>query len=897
MKNFKRLQTLLFLAGLTRSLLATGNAASPPETIRGTSNSADASALVTLSGLHPAKKTGKTEQKSFHHPVVPTHKKGSRVPISAEATGKGNPMIPSPSPVSSFLALGDDLTGIPPDTYGAVGPNHVMTTLNTQVRIQNRSGGVLSTVSLTAFWASVGNPDPFDPKVIYDSYTGRWIFAAVANGQLTTSAILIGVSATSDPTGAWYLYKVAADPSGVNWADYTSLGFNKNWIVVSVNMFPISGTNSGPVNIYAFNKTNLYAHGAGTYTLLQDTSGNAFTMSPSITYDTNLTTEYLIEDWDNTAGKLRLSTITGAIGAEVLTTGISFPTTSPWDFGGSGDFLPQLGISRRMDGGDSRIQNLVFRNGKLWTTHTVFLPSTVPTRTVAQWWQISTNGTVQQVGRIDGGSSNTFYAYPSIAVNKNNDALLGYSRFSSNQYPSANYSFHFSSDAANAFRDDTLLKAGESPYFKTFGGADNRWGDYSATTVDPVNDTSFWTIQEYAATAAGSPSVDGNGRWGTWWARIDAAINLSLDSTTLLGETCAPTNGVVDPGETVTVSFTLKNIGGTDATNVTATLLASSAITAPSGGQSYGTLAASGASAARSFSFTANGTCGSAINAVLSIQISGTNFSTVTNTFQLGKPQIPLAQNFDGVTSPALPAGWTASAGGVSAWATSTAFRDTLPNAAFAANAAVTSSNRLTSPAFPITTTNAQLSFVHKYDLEDGYDGGVLEISIAGGSFADFVASGGSFTANGYNGTIPTLYGNPLGNRMAWTGNSAGFVTTTAKFPASAAGAQVQLRWTCGTDNSAGQTGWYVDSISVTDGFACCATLVTPTLINVLRNGTNLNFSFLSMIGQSYTVEYKNSLSISNWTTLQTLSGDGTIKIVPDSLSSSTQRFYRVRSP
>src|SRR5688572_29639458 len=41
--------------------------------------------------------------------------------------------IPSPAPTVSFQALPDNNTSIPPDTHGAVGPNHVMTVLNTQV--------------------------------------------------------------------------------------------------------------------------------------------------------------------------------------------------------------------------------------------------------------------------------------------------------------------------------------------------------------------------------------------------------------------------------------------------------------------------------------------------------------------------------------------------------------------------------------------------------------------------------------------------------------------------------------------------------------------------------------------------------------------------------------------
>jgi hypothetical protein len=55
------------------------------------------------------------------------------------------------------------------------------------------------------------------------------------------------------------------------------------------------------------------------------------------------------------------------------------------------------------------------------------------------------------------------------------------------------------------------LKAGEAPYFKDFGTGDNRWGDFSSTVVDPIDDTTIWTIQEYAGQ---------NNMWGTWWGEV-----------------------------------------------------------------------------------------------------------------------------------------------------------------------------------------------------------------------------------------------------------------------------------------------------------------------------------------------------------------------------------------
>jgi hypothetical protein len=64
----------------------------------------------------------------------------------------------------------------------------------------------------------------------------------------------------------------------------------------------------------------------------------------------------------------------------------------------------------------------------------------------------------------------------------------------------------------------TVIKPGEDSYEKDFGSSRVRWGDYSATVVDPVDDTTFWTIQEYAAMDVGPNESDD--RWGTWWAKL-----------------------------------------------------------------------------------------------------------------------------------------------------------------------------------------------------------------------------------------------------------------------------------------------------------------------------------------------------------------------------------------
>jgi hypothetical protein len=429
----------------------------------------------------------------------------------------------SPPATANFLALFDNNTVIPPDTMGAVGPNHIMTVLNSQVRIQDRTGAVLSTVTLNSFWSSLGSFDVFDPRITYDPFGERWIFSVAADAQLSTAAVLVGVSATSDPTGNWYLFAVDVDPQGDRWADFDALGFNKNWIVVTANIFATLGPDTNNPSYFVFDKADLYTNGVGAFTVIREPSSSSFSVAPAQTFDNSLATLYLIEDWDNTSSMLRISTITGPVGAEVLTSGTAFPTgSSAWEFSPPvGNFLPQLGSTHKIDGGDSRILSCSYRNGSLWCSQTVFLPVNAAARSAAQWWQIDpATGDVEQFGRIDDPTGTRFFAYPSIAANANSDVLVGYSRFSASQFASGNYSFRHTNDPPNTLRADTVLKAGEGPYYSTASGA-NRWGDFSATVVDPVNNLSFWTIQEYAGAPVGNPTSSTSGRWGTWWGRID----------------------------------------------------------------------------------------------------------------------------------------------------------------------------------------------------------------------------------------------------------------------------------------------------------------------------------------------------------------------------------------
>ena len=229
---------------------------------------------------------------------------------------------------------------------------------------------------------------------------------------------------------------------------------------------------------------------------------------------------------------MRILSITGSIGSETLNNAGSNPTfinaAATWDDNepsNGADFAPQLGLSRKVQNNDSGVGNAVYRNGHIWLAQTIFLPAGgSPTHSAIQWWQLHPTTGVVQRGRIEDTTASLFYAFPSIAVNRFNDVLIGFSRFSSGQYVGANYAFHDAvADLRNMTRPERAFKNGEDSYFKT-DGSFNRWGDYSMTVVDPANDSDFWTVQEYSRPHDGASLTDGSGRWGAWWAKVAVTL-------------------------------------------------------------------------------------------------------------------------------------------------------------------------------------------------------------------------------------------------------------------------------------------------------------------------------------------------------------------------------------
>jgi hypothetical protein len=448
--------------------------------------------------------------------------------------------VVSPSPILNYLGAPDEALGggssgsfnIPPDTYGAVGLDKVFVTLNNNYKVLNKNTGAqLSLVSMPSFWAALGadGAGPFDPRVFYDPYNNRWLHAATTNASVAASRVVLAISRTHDPLGTYDLFAFDPDAGTTLWADFPMLGFNRNWVAISVNMFNIVGGAGSGTRIFTLDYPALLT-GTATATMFSPTAG--FCHAVAETYSDTENTLYIPSHNGSAGATYRLSTITGTPAAPVFTLGALQTRTGGGWVQPSGNIAPQQcitapcpGVLQFIDVGDAFTRsNAVFRNGNIWYSQSVGLPSAGLTHVAAQWTKISTAGAFLDGGRVEDATATNanggqWYTYSSIAVNKNDDALIGFSKTESDGYAGAAYALRLGTDAAGTMQDPVVYKDGEDYYDKTASGR-TRFGDYSHAMVDPMDDASFWTWQEYAKLRAAPTVFSTLAKFGTWVAKV-----------------------------------------------------------------------------------------------------------------------------------------------------------------------------------------------------------------------------------------------------------------------------------------------------------------------------------------------------------------------------------------
>lgn len=422
----------------------------------------------------------------------------------------------------------------PPDTMGAIGPNHYAEMINGAYAVYNKSNGSLvQRISLDQFWSNnsgvaVSNFS-FDPRIYFDSSSSRWFAVAVDASRSTSSGFLVAVSSGTNPTlngsgaAGWSRFRFAADgttTAGSHWADYPTMGITNSALTIAANMFAVT-SGSTFTQVVVVPKSDLTG---GTPTIanrtaFQDISGGTtgFTNHPITDVSGTLTEpSRFLSAYNKPAGSLRVTAVGGTAAAP----------TAPAGFGANTGFIsvtarndppvaPQSGANDTINTGDSRFSgSVVHVNGEYWAVHSV----SVNSRSALEWYRInaSTNGIIES-GLIS-DPARSFY-YGSIAANGQGEVVIGFSGSSDAEFVggfvsvgrTANYAFN---QGTTSFGPVAQTVAGLANYNVVDGSGRNRWGDYSATQVDPSNPDSFWTIQEFASAT------------NTWQTRI-TQINIS----------------------------------------------------------------------------------------------------------------------------------------------------------------------------------------------------------------------------------------------------------------------------------------------------------------------------------------------------------------------------------
>jgi uncharacterized repeat protein (TIGR01451 family) len=160
-------------------------------------------------------------------------------------------------------------------------------------------------------------------------------------------------------------------------------------------------------------------------------------------------------------------------------------------------------------------------------------------------------------------------------------------------------------------------------------------------------------------------------------------------------------------------------------------------------------------------------------------------------------------------------------------------------------------------PIGPLSA-NSELRFWHYYNVEEDWDGAVLEISTNGLTWTDL---GPQIIQNGYNNTIIVNPANAISGRNAWSGNSGGFIQTVVNL-ANWNGQSPYIRWRAASDEFVGGAGWWVDDITITNGF-----------VDMVNLACVASDQFPDDCDEVYSVIVESNCEILNW--YQDSDGDG----------------------
>lgn len=450
-------------------------------------------------------------------PIVKAQRPGAPNVASfpyAKPLGKGYGGPYAPQTIgTNFEGVGVGESGFePPDSNGAVGPNHVVVAVNGRIKAFSRTG-VLGTLNMTtdAFFATTRNGSGIsDPEVRWDPTSNRWFLIAI-NVNYASNRIVISRSNTTDPNGAWthfFIQQENVAPAGNTdqLADYPSLGVDANSLYIGANMFSQTTGYQGS-SAFVINKASILGAGPIVASAFRNitggTSAGPFAPRGVDNWNAGATEGYFIGVDVAVFSRLQIRRVTYPGGVPTMSANIPMnvattanPIATP-QTGGTLSSLDDRLFAARL------VRNTITGVDSIWTSHNIGVTNTGVagnTRNGMRWYNIgnlTTTPTMIQSGTLfDSAASNPFsYWVGSITGTGQGHAVIGSSRSSANTFASAATAGRLRTDTLGTLQAPLLIFAGTSTY------SGSRWGDYSETVVDPNDNMTVWTFQEYSSSS------------------------------------------------------------------------------------------------------------------------------------------------------------------------------------------------------------------------------------------------------------------------------------------------------------------------------------------------------------------------------------------------------------
>lgn len=488
---------------------------------------------------------------------------GSR---AAGASSSSPLAVTALSPLRTFEGLSNqdnfDVFGFrvnPPDPVGDVGPNHYVEMINLVFAVYDKAGNkLLGPVDTGTLWAGFPVDDCTDPSgdpiVVHDQFADRWILT-----QFTTRGLddptgqapfynCVAISQTPDPTGAYYRY---AFTTGVNFPDYPKYGVWKDSYVITTREFGPNGEYG--IGVYALDRNKVIDGDPAARQVGFFLDGNDPEILPLVgdgllpadvdgktkpKQDAKIPIVGTQDDGGGYGGTFdalniwELDVKWNAAAEEEATLELATQLpVAPFDSifpcaPTARDCLPQPGIANPAQFLDIlsyrqrptwRLAYRAFKNYESMVTNQSV--EAAPGVAGARWYEIRRTGdtySVHQQGTVAPGDG-VHRWMGSIAQDRNGAMAIGYSVVNGTTvFPGIRYTGRLASDPLGT------MPQGEGTIVNGTGvqtTTNSRWGDYTSMNVDPVDDCTFWYVNEYYTAAGQASSLAG------WQTRI-AALRL-----------------------------------------------------------------------------------------------------------------------------------------------------------------------------------------------------------------------------------------------------------------------------------------------------------------------------------------------------------------------------------